>query len=126
MMDARIIGERKRRRSFERLCPGMGRIVHQYQKVLADERQRSFELASLARSPRFLPLTAIFAKVGVEDIDPDLATFIRTVIVPMSLAFLLYATGQFSHPDRSRREAGYILILSGSAPARRGSVTSAR
>jgi len=67
-----------------------------------------------------------FCQVGVEDIDPDLATFIRTVIVPMSPAFLRYATGQFSHPDRSRREAGYILILSGSAPARRGSVTSAR
>ena len=31
----------------------------------------------------FAALTAIFAKVGVEDINPDLATFIRTIIVLM-------------------------------------------
>ena len=32
----------------------------------------------------FAALTAIFAKVGVEDINPDLATFIRTIIVLIS------------------------------------------
>ncbi|MBN8972507.1 MAG: EamA family transporter, partial [Rhizobiales bacterium] len=34
-------------------------------------------------SAMFAALTAIFAKVGVEDINPDLATFIRTIIVLM-------------------------------------------
>ena len=32
-------------------------------------------------SAAFAALTAIFAKVGVEDINSDLATFIRTIIV---------------------------------------------
>ena len=34
----------------------------------------------------FAALTAIFAKVGVEDINSDLATLIRTVVVLISLS----------------------------------------
>ena len=44
----------------------------------------------------FAALTAIFAKVGVEDINSDLATLIRTVVVLISLAAILFATGQLS------------------------------
>src|SRR5262249_5284598 len=44
----------------------------------------------------FAALTAIFAKVGVEDINADLATLIRTVIVLVTLALILFATGKFS------------------------------
>lgn len=57
----------------------------------------------------FAALTAIFAKVGVEDVNPDLATLIRTVIVLITLALILFATGKFS-------ETGPIpafLLLSG-------------
>lgn len=64
-------------------------------------------------SATFAALTAIFAKVGVEDINPDLATFIRTVIVLMSLAFILYATGQFSHPASISTRSWIFLVLSG-------------
>ncbi|MBN8961403.1 MAG: EamA family transporter [Rhizobiales bacterium] len=64
-------------------------------------------------SAMFAALTAIFAKVGVEDINPDLATFIRTIIVLMSLAFILYATGQFSHPGSISTRSWIFLILSG-------------
>jgi len=39
----------------------------------------------------FAALTAIFAKVGVEDINSDLATFIRTVVVLISFAMILFA-----------------------------------
>src|SRR5260370_10662993 len=42
----------------------------------------------------FAALTAIFAKIGVEDINSDLATLIRTVVVLFSLALILFATGQ--------------------------------
>ncbi len=49
-------------------------------------------------SALFAALTAIFAKVGVENIDADLATFIRTIVVVVTLALLLYATGQFRSP----------------------------
>jgi len=46
----------------------------------------------------FAALTAIFAKVGVEGINSDLATLIRTVIVLITLSLILFATGQLSSP----------------------------
>jgi len=61
----------------------------------------------------FAALTAIFAKVGVEDINPDLATFIRTIIVLMSLSLILFATGQFSHPGPISTKSWIFLLLSG-------------
>lgn len=42
----------------------------------------------------FAALTAILAKIGVEEVDPDLATFIRTVVIVVALGGLLLVTGQ--------------------------------
>jgi transporter family protein len=64
-------------------------------------------------SAMFAALTAIFAKVGVEDINPDLATFIRTIIVLLSLAFILFATGQFTRPGPISGKSWAFLVLSG-------------
>ena len=36
-------------------------------------------------SAAFAALTAIFAKVGVENVNSDLATFIRTIVVIVAL-----------------------------------------
>lgn len=63
----------------------------------------------------FAALTAIFAKVGVEDISPDLATFIRTAIVLASFAVLLFASGQFRAPDEVSAKTWTFLVLSGLA-----------
>lgn len=63
----------------------------------------------------FAALTAIFAKVGVEKINPDLATFIRTAIVLMSFTLLLAATGQFRSPGEIAPRTWTFLILSGLA-----------
>ena len=46
-------------------------------------------LAWALLSAAFAALTAIFAKIGVDDINPDLATLIRTGIVLASLAGIL-------------------------------------
>ena len=46
----------------------------------------------------FAALTAIFAKIGVEQVHPDYATFIRTLIVVCVLALILAATGNYSAP----------------------------
>jgi bacterial/archaeal transporter family protein len=43
----------------------------------------------------FAALTAIFAKVGVAGINPDLATFIRTIVIAAVLAVILTARGLF-------------------------------
>jgi transporter family protein len=61
----------------------------------------------------FAALTAIFAKVGVEDINSDLATLIRTVIVLISLALILLATGRLSHPGPVSAKTLIFLLLSG-------------
>src|SRR5579859_6017914 len=61
----------------------------------------------------FAALTAIFAKVGVEGINSDLATLIRTVIVLIALALVLFATGQFSHPGPISTKSWLFLLLSG-------------
>ena len=64
-------------------------------------------------SAMFAALTAIFAKVGVEDINPDLATFIRTIVVLISLSMVLFATGQFSSPGQISPKSWIFLLLSG-------------
>jgi transporter family protein len=63
----------------------------------------------------FAALTAIFAKVGVENINPDLATFIRTIVVLISFAFILFATGQFVTPNAASPKTWIFLVLSGLA-----------
>lgn len=61
----------------------------------------------------FAALTAIFAKIGVENINSDLATFIRTVVVLLSFLVLLLATGQFSQSGPISGRTWTFLILSG-------------
>lgn len=61
----------------------------------------------------FAALTAIFAKIGVEDINPDVATFIRTVIVLISFSLILFATGQLANPGPISARSWAFLVLSG-------------
>ena len=41
----------------------------------------------------FAALTAIFAKVGLEGVDSDFATLIRTFVIVAVLGAFVYATG---------------------------------
>jgi transporter family protein len=61
----------------------------------------------------FAALTAIFAKIGVENINSDLATFIRTVVVLFSFLVLLLVTGQFVQSKPISGRTWTFLILSG-------------
>jgi len=61
----------------------------------------------------FAALTAIFAKVGVENVNSDLATFIRTIVVVIVLALILYATRQFQNPADISGRTYLFLLLSG-------------
>ncbi|WP_119272309.1 EamA family transporter [Taklimakanibacter deserti] len=63
----------------------------------------------------FAALTALFAKVGVEAIPPDLATFIRTLIIAGVLALILAASGQFQSPGSISGRTYLFLLLSGLA-----------
>ncbi len=63
----------------------------------------------------FAALTAIFAKVGVHDIDSDYATLIRTVVIFGVLAALLAATGRLHMPTAIPGKTYLFLVLSGLA-----------
>jgi transporter family protein len=61
----------------------------------------------------FAALTAIFAKVGVENVSSDLATFIRTIVVVCILVLIVFATRQFQNPAEISGRTYLFLLLSG-------------
>lgn len=66
-------------------------------------------------SAGFAALTAIFAKVGIEGVGSDFATFIRTVVILLALGAILLGTGQWQ-PLASVSARSYLfLVLSGLA-----------
>jgi transporter family protein len=66
-------------------------------------------------SAAFAALTAIFAKVGVENVGSDFATFVRTIVILAALGAILIATGQWQ-PVASVSGRSYLfLTLSGLA-----------
>jgi len=66
-------------------------------------------------SAAFAALTAIFAKVGVENVNSDFATLIRTVVILLVTAGIVAATGQFQAPGSISGRTYLFLILSGMA-----------
>ncbi len=68
-----------------------------------------------ALSAVFAALTAISAKIGVENVSSDFATFFRTVIILLAFAVILAFSGQIpAWNDVSTRTYAY-LTLSGLA-----------
>lgn len=63
----------------------------------------------------FAALTAIFAKVGVENVNSDFATFVRTVVILLALGAILVATGQWQPLATVSGRSYLFLILSGLA-----------
>jgi bacterial/archaeal transporter family protein len=49
-------------------------------------------------SAMFAAFTAIFAKIGIQGVDSDLATLVRTVIITCVLAGFIWVTGKWSNP----------------------------
>jgi len=66
-------------------------------------------------SAAFAALTAIFAKIGLEGVDSDLATLIRTTVILVVLAGFVYATGKWSDPLALSGRTLAFLVLSGLA-----------
>jgi transporter family protein len=61
-------------------------------------------------SALFAAGTAIFAKVGVENVDSDMATFVRTLIVAVVLAGLLAATGRLQPVAVTPRTWAFLTL----------------
>jgi len=66
-------------------------------------------------SAGFAALTAVFAKVGVENIKSDYATLIRTLVILGVATGIVTATGQWQAPGAVSPRTYLFLILSGAA-----------
>ncbi|TWB63472.1 EamA family transporter [Nitrospirillum viridazoti] len=63
----------------------------------------------------FAALTAILAKVGVEGVNSDFATLVRTAVILLVIAALLPLTGQWQPPGSVSARSYLFLGLSGLA-----------
>ena len=66
-------------------------------------------------SAMFAALTAIFAKIGIQKINSDFATFIRTVVILATLGAFLIATKQWQSLRAISGRSYAFLVLSGLA-----------
>ena len=66
-------------------------------------------------SASFAALTAIFAKVGVENVNSDFATFVRTIVILVTLAFMLTLLGEWQGLRSVSPRSYLFLLLSGLA-----------
>ncbi|MBK8083127.1 MAG: EamA family transporter [Devosia sp.] len=63
----------------------------------------------------FAALTAIFAKIGIADIDSDFATLIRTVVIVLVLSAIVFGMGKTQPLDSIPGRTWLFLTLSGLA-----------
>ncbi len=63
-------------------------------------------------SATFAALTAIFGKLGVQDIPADVATLVRAFIILLMLVVLVTVTGQWTNPLSLRTRTWFYLALS--------------
>ena len=66
-------------------------------------------------SATFAALTAIFAKIGIENVNSDFAPFIRTIVIICALAAFLVATDQWQQPSSVSGRSYLFLVFSGLA-----------
>jgi transporter family protein len=64
-------------------------------------------------SAAFAALTAIFAKIGVANINSDFATFLRTIVVLCALGGIVVGTGQAQPLSSIPGKTWLFLVLSG-------------
>ncbi|CAN5912414.1 EamA family transporter [soil metagenome] len=66
-------------------------------------------------SAAFAALTAIFGKIGVANLNADLATLIRTVVILCTIFGIVAVTGQWQAPETISPKTWLFLALSGLA-----------
>ena len=66
-------------------------------------------------SATFAALTAIFGKIGVESVNSDFATFIRTVVIIVVLGSIVMAAGEWQPLSSVSGRTYAFLALSGLA-----------
>jgi transporter family protein len=60
----------------------------------------------------FAALTTVFAKLGVADVDADLATFLRTLVIVALMGLMVFSAGKWSNPLLLPARTTLFLVLS--------------
>ena len=63
----------------------------------------------------FAALTSILAKVGIEGVNSNLATAVRTIVVVLMVWFMVFVTGNLNGIVDISKKSWLFLILSGLA-----------
>jgi transporter family protein len=63
----------------------------------------------------FAAMTAVFAKIGIQGVDSDLATLVRTAIIMVVLSAFVWFAGKWSNPLSLAPRTWLFLGLSGLA-----------
>jgi bacterial/archaeal transporter family protein len=63
----------------------------------------------------FAAMTAIFAKIGIKNVDSDFATLVRTVIIFFVLTAFVILTKKWTNPFTLQGKTWLFLLLSGLA-----------
>lgn len=83
------------------------------------ERKKVFNMKSYLflaiMSAVFAALTNILAKIGIEDVDSNVATFIRTVVIIIFAWGIVFFQGTVKELKNISRKSYIFLILSGAA-----------
>ena len=63
-------------------------------------------------SAAFAALTAIFAKIGLQGVDSDFATLVRTIVIVAVLGIFVSVTDKWQNPIALPRRSLLFLVLS--------------
>ena len=63
----------------------------------------------------FAALTAILAKIGIENVNSDFATFIRTIVILVAAGAMVLVTNHWQAPSTVSSKTWIFLVLSGLA-----------
>jgi transporter family protein len=66
-------------------------------------------------SALFAALTAILAKIGIEGVNSDFATFIRTIVILIAAGAMVMITNHWQAPSTVSNRTWIFLVLSGLA-----------
>lgn len=90
-------------------------MVYQKQEVANDNSKGSLWLLYAFGAAVFASLTAILGKVGIEGIESNLGTAIRTVVVLIMAWVIVFATKKHTTIKNIDRRSWLFLVLSGFA-----------
>ena len=94
---------------------GAGTLLMISKKAPSGEARDGRWLLYAALSAVFASLTSIFGKIGVENVDSNLGTAIRTVVVLLMAWLMVFVTGEQKGIGRISRRSWLFLVLSGFA-----------